>query len=126
VIGPAVSVGFNVVATAVIAAIDQHIAHAGGAHFRRRLFSGCTSSLSFAQNAIARVVDGRRVAAGGLAADNLASGIVIRRRALAIGRRPADGIAATIVEGALLHRRCGRYRERQQGQQDLGDGLIKK
>jgi hypothetical protein len=35
----------------------------------------------------ARVIDRRRVAAGGLAADDPASHIVVRRRAAAVGRR---------------------------------------
>ena len=33
IIRPAVSVGFDMMAASVIAAIDQHVAHAGGAHF---------------------------------------------------------------------------------------------
>src|SRR6266550_7447032 len=40
--------------------------------------------------ATARIIDGRRVAAGGFAADHPASGIVVRDRAAAVGRRPAD------------------------------------
>ena len=36
VIGPAVSVGFDVMAAVVIAAVDQHIANAGLRAFRRR------------------------------------------------------------------------------------------
>lgn len=74
----------------------------------------------------ARVIDRRRVAAGGLAADDPASRIVVRRRAAAVGRRAADNIAARVVEGALLRRGCvGHHRERQQCEQDdLGHGVC--
>jgi hypothetical protein len=69
----------------------------------------------------ARVIDRRRVAAGGLAADDPASRIVVRRRAAAVGRRPADNLPGSIVERARLGR-CFRRQsgERQQCQQDLG------
>jgi hypothetical protein len=40
--------------------------------------------------ATARIIDGRRVAAGGFAADHPASGIAIRAGAAAVGRRAAD------------------------------------
>ena len=73
----------------------------------------------------ARVIDRRRVAAGGLAADDPASRIVVRRRAAAVGRRAADDIAARVVEGALLRRGCvGHHRERQQCEQDPGHGVC--
>ena len=38
IIGPAVGVGFDVMGAAMIAAIDQHVADAGGAHFAERDF----------------------------------------------------------------------------------------
>jgi hypothetical protein len=81
--------------------------------------------LSSAHNATARIIDRRRrVAAGRLAAGDLASRIIERRRALAVGRRAADNIAARIVERALLRRGCaGRQRERQQQQQNRGRGI---
>ena len=53
----------------------------------------------------ARVIDGRRVAAGGLAADDLASCVVERRRAAAVGRGAADALAGLASsDGAACHR----------------------
>jgi hypothetical protein len=45
-IGPALSADLDVVAATMIAAINQNIAHAGGAHFAERdfLLVGCWSS----------------------------------------------------------------------------------
>jgi hypothetical protein len=56
--------------------------------------------------ASARVIDRRRVAARRLAARDAPARIVARHRAAAVGRGVADDIAARIVEGALLRRRC--------------------
>jgi hypothetical protein len=39
-IGPAVCVGFDVVAASMVAAVDQHIADAGFAHFAEGHFCG--------------------------------------------------------------------------------------
>jgi hypothetical protein len=63
-----------------------------------------------------RLISGRRLAGG-----DPTSGIVIRDRAAAVGRRPADDLAAPIVERALLRRGCaGQQREPQQGEHSLG------
>jgi hypothetical protein len=45
IVGPTVSVGFDVMAAAVIAAIDQHIANAGCAHFAEGDF--CRTALKY-------------------------------------------------------------------------------
>jgi hypothetical protein len=62
--------------------------------------------------ATARIVDGRRVAAGRLAADDPVTAIVVRNRPGAVGRRPGDDLAGSVVERPRLRRRCaGHHRE---------------
>ena len=69
--------------------------------------------------AAACIIDGRGALAVGLsAADDPASGIVIGDRALAVGGRAAEAAPGSIVERALLLRRCC---SRQSGERQRGD-----
>ena len=56
-----------------------------------------------------RIVDRRLAPAGRLARDDAPSRVVVRHRAAAIGRRPADDIAAQVVDRALLRRRSAGH-----------------
>jgi hypothetical protein len=77
-------------------------------------------SLPPADNATAGIVDGRGVAAGALAADDLTARVIDGLRALAVDRGSADDLAGRVVEGALLRRGyAGHQREGHHGQQNL-------
>jgi hypothetical protein len=82
------------------------------------------SSLSPAQHPRALIIDGYRVSAFGFPRDDAARGVIESRRALAVGRGPADDPAKAVVERLLRRCRAGHCRERQQCQQHLRHGAC--
>ena len=74
-IGPAVGADLDLMAAPVVAAIDQYVANAGGAHFAEGDFLRVGRHRRSADQATARIINGRRVATGRLSADDPASGI---------------------------------------------------